>query len=85
MADVEVVRTYDLFNINRSKLENLIHRIFGSARLELAIKDRFGQAILSREWFLVTLFVIDQAVKRIQDGTITQYHYDPSVAALVES
>ena len=42
MADVEVVATYKLYNINRTKLENLIHRIFGSARLEIEIKDRFG-------------------------------------------
>jgi hypothetical protein len=34
MADVEVVATYELFNINRTRLENLIHRVFGSARLE---------------------------------------------------
>lgn len=33
MADVEIVATYSLSNINRTKLENLIHRIFGSARL----------------------------------------------------
>ncbi len=85
MADVEVVRTYELFNINRSKLENLIHRIFGAARLELAIKDRLGQTIVPREWFLVPLFVVDEAVQRIQDGTITRYRYDPSVATLVES
>ena len=34
MADVEVVATYELYNINRTKLENLIHRIFepGAAR-----------------------------------------------------
>ncbi|RYB05778.1 GIY-YIG nuclease family protein [Lichenibacterium ramalinae] len=85
MADVEVVRTYELFNINRSKLENLIHRIFSSARLQLAIKDRFGQAIVPREWFLVPLFVIDEAVRRIQDGSITQFRYDPSIAALVQA
>ena len=28
MADVEVVATYDLYNVNRIKLENLIHRVF---------------------------------------------------------
>jgi hypothetical protein len=28
MADVEVVATYELYNINRTRLENLIHRIF---------------------------------------------------------
>jgi T5orf172 domain len=28
MADVEVLATYELFNINRTKLENVIHRVF---------------------------------------------------------
>jgi hypothetical protein len=46
MADVEVVATYELYNINRTKLENLIHRVFGSARLDIEIKDRFGQPVV---------------------------------------
>jgi hypothetical protein len=82
MADVEVVATYELFNVNRSKLENLIHRIFDPARLDIAIKDRFGQPVIPREWFLVPLFVINEAVGRIKDGTITGYTYDPKTAAL---
>ena len=43
LADVEIVATYKLSNINRTKLENLIHRIFDPARLDIEIKDRFGQ------------------------------------------
>jgi hypothetical protein len=35
------------------------------------------------EWFLVPLFVIDEAVARIMDGSITQYVYDPKSARLV--
>src|SRR5262249_46348590 len=31
MADVEIVATYELYNINRTRLENLIHRVFGRA------------------------------------------------------
>jgi hypothetical protein len=42
MADVEIVATYKLSNINRTKLEKLIHRIFDPARLNIEIKDRFG-------------------------------------------
>jgi hypothetical protein len=61
MADVEIVATYELYNINRTRLENLIHRIFGPARLDIEIKDRFGQPILPREWFLVPLFAVDEA------------------------
>jgi hypothetical protein len=66
MADVEVVATYELFNINRSRLENVIHRVFGRARLDIEVKDRFGQPVVPREWFLVPLFVIDEAVERIR-------------------
>jgi hypothetical protein len=83
MADVDVVATYELFNINRSRLENLIHRIFDPARLDIEIKDRFGNPVIPREWFLVPLFVIDEVVERIKDGTITGYRYDPQTARLV--
>ncbi len=84
LADVEVVATYKLSNINRTKLENLFHRIFSSAQLDLTIEDRFGNPVRPREWFLVPIHVIDEAVKRIQDGSITGYVYDPSVASLVK-
>jgi hypothetical protein len=83
LADVEIVATYELYNINRTRLENLIHRIFDPARLDVEIKDRFGNPVIPREWFLVPLFVVDEAVERIRDGTITGYKYDPTAAALV--
>lgn len=83
MADVEIVATYELFNINRSKLENLIHRIFDPARLDIEIKDRFGNPITPREWFLVPLFAIDDAVEKIRDGSIADYRYDPQQASLI--
>jgi hypothetical protein len=82
MADVEVVATYELYNINRTKLENLIHRVFAPAQLDVEIKDRFGRPVVPREWFLVPLFVVDEAVERIRDGTITRYIYDPKEARL---
>ncbi len=83
MAEVEIVATYELYNVNRTKLENLIHRVFGAAQLDIEIPDRFGNPVVPREWFLVPLFVIDEAVGRIKDGTITGYSYDPAQAALV--
>lgn len=84
MADVDVVATYELFNINRAKLENLIHRIFEPARFDIEIRDRFGRPVVPREWFMVPLFVIDEAVARIRDRSIIDYIYDPLAATLVE-
>ena len=83
LADVDVVATYTLSNINRTKLENLFHRIFGVSQLDLTIEDRFGNPVKPREWFLVPLQAIDEAVNRIRDGSITQYVYDPKSARLV--
>lgn len=85
MADVEVVATYELFDIGRTKFEALIHRVFDSARLVVEIMDRFGDPVVPREWFLVPLFVVDEAMERIKDGTITEFVYDPASAALVRA
>lgn len=57
--------------------------IFEPARLDIAIKGRFGNPAIPREWFLVPVFVVDETVERIKDGTITQYLYDPKSARLV--
>ncbi|MGB7102020.1 MAG: GIY-YIG nuclease family protein, partial [Xanthobacteraceae bacterium] len=67
LADVEVVATYKLFNINRTRLENVLHRVFAPARLDLTIEDRFGNPVKPKEWFLVPISAIDAAVEKIKD------------------
>jgi hypothetical protein len=83
MAKVDIIATYELYNINRTKLENLLHRIFASAQLDIEILDRLGRPMKPQEWFLVPLFVIEEAVERIKDGTISRYTYNPDNAGLV--
>lgn len=85
LAKVEVVATYKLAGINRTRMENLFHRLFASARLNITINDRFGHPVQPQEWFLVPLFVVDEAVERIKDGTITKYVYDPKAVQLVKA
>lgn len=84
LAGVEVVATYKLHNLNRTKLENIFHRVFGAAQIEITIDDRFGRPVKPREWFLVPLQVIDDVVNRLRDGTITNVVYDPAEARLVQ-
>lgn len=85
LAKVEVVATYKLAGINRTRMESLFHRLFAAARFEITINDRFGHPVRPEEWFLVPLFVIDEAVARIKDGSITGYVYDPCAAKLVKA
>jgi hypothetical protein len=81
LADVEIVATYKLYNVNRTKLENLLHRVFAAACLDLTIKDRFGHPVKPKEWFLVPLAVIDEVVEKIRDQSITEFEYDPRTAS----
>lgn len=83
LADVELVATYKLTHINRSKIEALLHRIFASVLLDLTINDRFGNPVKPREWFLVPLSVIDEAIQLIQDDSIAEIRYDPKTATLI--
>lgn len=84
MADVEIVATYELYNINRTKLERLLHSFFGDVKLNIEIIDRFGHPVIPQEWFLVPLFIIEQVVEKITDGTIENFSYDPVSTTLLK-
>ncbi len=82
LADVEIVATFKLENINRKKLEAIFHKFFASAKLDLELTDRFNIPVKPREWFLVPLEVIETVIDKIQDGTIEQFRYDRETASL---
>lgn len=83
LADVEVVATFKLANINAKRLEALIHKFFASSRLDLKLKDRFGIEVESREWFLLPITVIEEAIEKIKDGSIGNFRYDSDDGQIV--
>ena len=84
LAEVVVERTYPLVGINPTRLENLLHRIFAPAQLDITILDRFGKPVQPREWFLVPIQAVDEAIRCIRDGSITKKVYDPKQARLTD-
>jgi hypothetical protein len=82
LADVDIVATFKLANINRTKLEALLHKFFDPARLDVELQDRFGIPVKPKEWFFVPLKAIEEAIEKIQDGTLDQFRYDPESASL---
>jgi hypothetical protein len=82
LADVEVAATYKVFDVNPRQLEGLLHKVFAPALLDLTLEDRFGNPVRPREWFLVPLEAIDDAVQHIRDGSIVDYRYDPAVGKM---
>ena len=85
MADVEIVASRQLYNINSTKLEALIHKFFDEARLDVSITGEDGKPVSPREWFLVPLFVIEEFFDKLQDGTIQKFVYDLDSASLTKT
>jgi hypothetical protein len=84
MAPVRPVLSFEAINLNANKFENIIHRFFSESRLDIEIKDRFGKPIRPREWFLLPLAIIEQAIPMIIDGSILHHRYDHHSCKIVE-
>jgi T5orf172 domain len=85
LADVEIVATFKLANINSKGLEAILHKFFSSARLDLELKDRFDMPVKPQEWFFVPLNVIEDVIEKIKEGTIDRFRYDLKTASLTRS
>ncbi|HZG37951.1 MAG TPA: GIY-YIG nuclease family protein, partial [Nodosilinea sp.] len=70
LAEVEIVATFKLANINRKGLEALLHKFFDSARLDVGLQDRFGIPVKPKEWFLLPLGAIEDAIEKIKAETL---------------
>ena len=77
MADVEVIQTYRVYNVDTHKLESLIHQFFETARFYLSING--SEAV---EWFIVPLPIIREAIAKFVDGSIVNYIYNRELQAL---
>jgi hypothetical protein len=82
LASAELVAVYTLANLHSGKFEQLLHRFFDTARLDVELKDRFGAAVEPREWFLLPLPVIGEAISHIKNGTIDKFRYDRDTVSL---
>ena len=70
-------RQPSVYGVQCRKLEAFIHKVFAPALFDLTIPDRFGNEVKPREWFLVPISAIDEAVEHIRDGSIVEFVYDP--------
>lgn len=83
MASVKIVEDYRLTgDYNPQKVEALIHKVFGSAKVDLEITDKSGMKYIPSEWYSVPLHVIIEMIDMIDSGEIINYFYDPQTQTL---
>ena len=83
MAPAGLVAAFKLFNLNPNHLENLLHRFFAQACVEVEVTDGGGVLRRPREWFIAPVDVIEQAVQLLRSGEIVDYRYDPQRQEIV--
>ena len=83
MAPVSIVSTFECYNFNPQKLEQLLHNFFGSACLNIDIFDTKNQRHSPREWFIAPLPVIEKSIELIISGAIVNYKYDADKQEIV--
>ena len=84
MAAVHHVATYECFNMNTQKFENLLHTFFGKACLDIEVADSDGKMCKPREWFVAPLSSIERAIQLLINGEIINYRYDFTYEKVVE-
>jgi len=82
LAPAAIITSFTLYNVNRSRLEGLLHRFFDPVRADIEITDRFGKSVRPREWFFATPDHVTEVVRRIQDGSITRCYFDPKLGII---
>lgn len=75
-AGVQIISTYQCYNVNIHNFENLLHRFFGNVCLDIDVFDKHNRRITPREWFIAPLNIIDEAINMVITGSIVNYVYD---------
>lgn len=82
MAPVKIVATYKVVNLNSQKFEDLVHQLLKHVQFQVTVIDDKRIGHQPQEWFIVPLPVVDVIIKKIMDGTIVGYTYNPQMECL---
>lgn len=86
MAPVKIIEDYRLTgDYNPQKVEDLIHQIFGHAKVDLNIVSPDGMNYTPQEWYSVPLNTVIEAIDLIASGEIVNYHYDSDTQSMAEN
>lgn len=64
-APVEIVTTYQVYNMSGNKFETAIHHALAHKNLDVSIVGANGRMIIPKEWFVVTLEDLQDVINEI--------------------
>lgn len=82
--EVTIVGAYKIYNLDAKKFEQLIHRVFATACLDIEFETKNNLRVNPREWFIVPKNVIEEAIELIMNGEIVNYKFDARIQQLIQ-
>ena len=82
--EVTIVGAYKIYNLDVKKFEQLIHRVFATACLDIEFETKNNLRVNTREWFIVPKNVIKEAIELIMNGEIVNYKFDARIQQLIQ-
>lgn len=76
MAPVKIILSYQTFNLDPQKFENIIHNFFSERCLEIKIADKRGNYRNPKEWYIVPLHIIEETIQLIINNQIQNFKFD---------
>ena len=76
MAPIKIISSYKIYNSNPQKFEDVIHHFFSERCLDIKIADKDGNYKKPKEWYIVPVKVIEQAIELIINRQIQNYKFD---------
>lgn len=83
MAPVSIITTFECYNFDPQKLEQLLHNFFGKVCLNIDIFGKDNRRYTPREWFIAPLNIVEKVIELIINGEIVNYKYDPEKQEIV--
>ena len=75
-APVNVLKTFQCYNFDPRNLEDVLHTILASHKLNVELKDTNGNTFRPREWFTVSVETASDIIDHLFAGDIADYYID---------
>lgn len=82
MAPVQIMLTAQIVNMNSHIFEQLVHQVFNAVQFQVNVYDDEGVEHVPSEWYIAPLEIIELVIRKITDGSITRYSYNPEMKCL---
>jgi hypothetical protein len=84
LAPATLEAEWEVHDMKASDVEKALHAFLHPANVAIKMPDRFGHAVDAREWFVVSVAIVRQAIGLLRERRLQNFRYDIEKCKIVE-